>query len=185
MDKITFLNELELELDQLPREEKGKLMDDYENHFYEQETKGKSEKDIISDLREPHDIGKEVKAKEAISYAKVTPNLQNIVRAIMASLSLGVLSFFFIIIPIVIFLVILFGVFLFSVFLICLPLIIISMSIVKGIVDSFSNFLFSISYAGIGIVLFVLTMKITQNIYRLVLKYLTWYIQTVKGRIKQ
>ena len=49
-------------------------------------------KDIISDLREPHDIGIEVKAK-AISYAKVTPNLRNIIRAIMASLSLGVLSF--------------------------------------------------------------------------------------------
>ena len=58
------------------------------------------------------------------------------------------------------------------------------MSIIKGIVDSFSNFLFSISYAGLGIVLFVVTMKITQNLYRLVLKYLTWYIQTVKGRIK-
>ncbi|MEM5615902.1 DUF1700 domain-containing protein [Staphylococcus haemolyticus] len=70
-------------------------------------------------------------------------------------------------------------------FLISLPLIIISMSIIKGIVDSFSNFLFSISYAGLGIVLFVVTMKITQNLYRLVLKYLTWYIQTVKGRIKQ
>ena len=75
MDKITFLNELELELDELPREEKDKLMDDYENHFYEQESKGKSEKDIISDLKEPHDIGNEVKAKEAISNAKVTPNL--------------------------------------------------------------------------------------------------------------
>lgn len=94
MDKITFLNELELELDELPREEKDKLMDDYENHFYEQESKGKSEKDIISDLKEPHDIGNEVKAKEAISNAKVTPNLRNIIRAIMASLSLGVLSFF-------------------------------------------------------------------------------------------
>lgn len=183
MDKITFLNELELELDELPRKEKDKLMDDYENHFYEQESKGKSEKDIISDLREPHDIGKEVKAKEAISYAKVTPNLRNIIRAIMASLSLGVLSFFFII-PIVIFIALLIVVFIFSVFLISLPLII-SMSIIKGIVDSFSNFLFSISYAGLGIVLFVVTMKITQNLYRLVLKYLTWYIQTVKGRIKQ
>ena len=115
MDKITFLNELELELDELPRKEKDKLMDDYENHFYEQESKGKSEKDIISDLREPHDIGIEVKAKEAISYAKVTPNLRNIIRAIMASLSLGVL-FFFIIIPIVIFIALLIVVFIFSVF---------------------------------------------------------------------
>ena len=72
-------------------------------------------KDIISDLREPHDIGIEVKAKEAISYAKVTPNLRNIIRAIMASLSLGVL-FFFIIIPIVIFIALLIVVFIFSVF---------------------------------------------------------------------
>ena len=44
-------------------------------------------------FKEPHDIGIEVKAKEAISYAKVTPNLRNIIRAIMASLSLGVLFF--------------------------------------------------------------------------------------------
>ena len=47
MDKITFLNELELELDELPREEKDKLMDDYENHFYEQESKGKSKRYYI------------------------------------------------------------------------------------------------------------------------------------------
>ena len=115
MDKITFLNELELELDELPRKEKDKLMDDYENHFYEQESKGKSEKDIISDLREPHDIGIEVKAKEAISYAKVTPNLRNIIRAIMAIKSWRAF-FFFIIIPIVIFIALLIVVFIFSVF---------------------------------------------------------------------
>ena len=57
------------------------------------------------------------------------------------------------------------------------------MSIIKGIVDSFSNFLFSISYAGLGIVLFVVTMKITQNLYRLVLKYLTWYIKRLKEEL--
>ncbi|MCJ1655986.1 DUF1700 domain-containing protein [Staphylococcus sp. NRL 16/872] len=185
MDKITFLTELEMELDELPIEEKDKLMNDYENHFYNQETKGKSEKEILSDLKEPHAIGKELKAKEAISYAKVTPNLRNIIRAIMASLSLGVISFIFIIIPLLIFLGILLLVFLFSIFLILFPIILIITSFVKGIQDSFSNFLFSVSYSGIGIVLIAITIIITRNLYRLVLKYLSWYIQTIKGRIKQ
>ena len=112
----------------------------------------------------------------------LTPNLRNIIRAIMASLSLGVLFLhhhpycnIYSIIDC-------------SVYILCFNFSSINnniMSIIKGIVDSFSNFLFSISYAGLGIVLFVVTMKITQNLYRLVLKYLTWYIQTVKGRIKQ
>lgn len=185
MDKITFLTELEMELKELPTEEKDKLIDDYENHFFKQETQGKSEKEILSHLREPHAIGKELKAKEAITHAKVTPNLRNIIRAIMASLSLGVISFVFIIIPIIIFLGILFLVFLFSIFLILFPLILIITGFVKGVQDSFSNFLFSVSYSGIGIVLFAMTMIITRNIYKLVLKYLTWYIQTVKGRVKQ
>lgn len=61
--------------------------------IFKQETQGKSEKEILSHLREPHAIGKELKAKEAITHAKVTPNLRNIIRAIMASLSLGVISF--------------------------------------------------------------------------------------------
>lgn len=40
MDKITFLNELELALDDLPREEKDSIMHKYENLFYEEELKG-------------------------------------------------------------------------------------------------------------------------------------------------
>lgn len=95
MDKITFLNELETELDDLPRKEKDKVMNEYEDIFYNQETKGKTDAQILDDLKNPYTIGKEIKAKEAISHAKVTPNFRNIVKAIMASLSLGVISFFF------------------------------------------------------------------------------------------
>ena len=46
MDKITFLNELELALDDLPRE-KNSIMHKYENLFYEEELKGISESQII------------------------------------------------------------------------------------------------------------------------------------------
>ena len=162
MDKITFLNELETELDDLPRKEKDKVMNEYEDIFYNQE----------------------IKAKEAISHAKVTPNFRNIVKAIMASLSLGVISFFLIVIPMIIFLIFLAFVFVISIVLICLPILLIIISILKGTPDSLSNFLYSISYAGIGILVFVAIIKIVQNLYKLVLKYLSWYIKIIKGRIQ-
>ena len=87
------MNELETELDDLPRKEKDKVMNEYEDIFYNQETKGKTDAQILDDLKNPYTIGKEIKAKEAILHAKVTPNFRNIVKAIMASLSLGVISF--------------------------------------------------------------------------------------------
>ena len=184
MDKITFLNELETELDDLPRKEKDKVMNEYENIFYNQETKGKTDAQILDDLKNPYTIGKEIKAKEAISHAKVTPNFRNIVKAIMASLSLGVISFFLIVIPMIIFLIFLAFVFVISIVLICLPILLIIISILKGTPDSLSNFLYSISYAGIGILVFVAIIKIVQNLYKLVLKYLSWYIKIIKGRIQ-
>lgn len=97
------MNELETELDDLPRKEKDKVMNEYEDIFYNQETKGKTDAQILDDLKNPYTIGKEIKAKEAISHAKVTPNFRNIVKAIMASLSL--VLFFLIVIPMIIFLI--------------------------------------------------------------------------------
>ena len=173
MDKITFLNELETELDDLPRKEKDKVMNEYEDIFYNQETKGKTDAQILDDLKNPYTIGKEIKAKEAISHAKVTPNFRNIV-----------ISFFLIVIPIIIFLIFLAFVFVISIVLICLPILLIIISILKGTPDSLSNFLYSISYAGIGILVFVAIIKIVQNLYKLVLKYLSWYIKIIKGRIQ-
>ena len=100
MDKITFLNELELALDDLPREEKDSIMHKYENLFYEEELKGISESQIIKKLNDPYHISKEVKARSAIHYASYKPTLANIVRAILASLSLGILSLFIILIKV-------------------------------------------------------------------------------------
>ena len=125
------MNELETELDDLPRKDKDKVMNEYEDIFYNQETKGKTDAQILDDLKNPYTIGKEIKAKEAISHAKVTPNFRNIVKAIMASLSLGVISFL-IVIPIIIFLIFLAFVFVISIVLICLPILLIIISILKG-----------------------------------------------------
>ena len=153
------MNELETELDDLPRKEKDKVMNEYEDIFYNQETKGKTDAQILDDLKNPYTIGKEIKAKEAISHAKVTPNFRNIVKAIMASLSL-VLFLFLNCYPNDNILNISSLCFVISIVLICLPILLIIISILKGTPDSFSNFLYSISYAGIGILVFVAIIKL-------------------------
>jgi hypothetical protein len=63
-------------------------MDDYENHFYEQESKGKSEKDIISDLREPHDIS------NSSSFKKVILSIISLTFLIELSLSYRKVAYF-------------------------------------------------------------------------------------------
>ncbi|PTH20103.1 hypothetical protein BU612_07770, partial [Staphylococcus capitis] len=48
-----------------------------------------------------------------------------------------------------------------------------------------SNILFSISLTGLGIIFIVLTLKIIGLVHNLILKYLSWYIKTVKGSVRK
>lgn len=182
LDKITFLNELEQELDKLPRNERDKVMYEYEEYFFDQESEGKNEYQIIGALESPKKIGKELMARNAIVSAEFRPNINTIVRAIMASLGMGILSLIIILIP-----MIFVGIFMFILLLVALffslsPLLL----IINGIInDNFSfaisNYLFAISYTGLGLLLFVIIAKFAQFVYRVILKYLRWNIKTIKG----
>ena len=80
LDKITFLNALEQELHNLPRNERDKIMYEYEQYFFEQESDGKNEYQIIGALESPKQIGKEIMVKNAIVSAEYRPNAKNIVK---------------------------------------------------------------------------------------------------------
>ncbi|MEJ7467033.1 DUF1700 domain-containing protein, partial [Staphylococcus warneri] len=58
-------------------------------------------------------------------------------------------------------------------------------SIINGFYNSLSNILFSISLTGLGIIFIVLTLKIIGLVHNLILKYLSWYIKTVKGSVRK
>ena len=100
----------------------------------------------------------------------------------MASLGMGILSVVIILIPMIFvgfFMVILL---LCSLFFTLSPVLL----IINGIFNhnigfAVSNYLFAISYTGLGIVLFVAIAKLAQFVYRLILKYLRWNIKTIRG----
>lgn len=182
LDKITFLNELEQELDNLPRSERDKVMYEYEEYFFDQESEGKNEYQIIGALESPKKIGKEITAKNAIVSAEYRPNVRTIVRAIMASLGMGILSLLIILIPMIFVGIFMFILLLFSLFLTLSPVLL----IINGFFNNnfsfaISNYLFAISYTGLGIVLFVFIAKLAKFVYRLILKYLRWNIKTIRG----
>ncbi|MBO1198345.1 DUF1700 domain-containing protein [Staphylococcus simiae] len=185
MNKITYLNELETSLKGLPRPLIDQKMYEYETYFYEQELNGESEEKIIKKLKDPYDVANEVKAQNIIDYAQIKPNFTNIARAVIASLSLGILSMFVILIPVTLIGIIILLLFLLSLTLLFCPILLIINAFLKGIYDSISNILFAISYSGIGLVCIIIIFKVLEYIYRIILKYLTWYIKTVKGSVKK
>ncbi|MGO2109464.1 MAG: HAAS signaling domain-containing protein [Staphylococcus equorum] len=182
MDKITFLNELEQELDKLPRSERDKVMYEYEEYFFDQESEGKNEYQIIGELESPKKIGKELMARNAIVSAESRPNINTIVRAIMASLGMGILSLIIILIPMIFVGIFMFVLLLVALFFALSPLLLIINGIINDIFSfAISNYLFAISYTGLGLLLFVIIAKFAQFVYRVILKYLRWNIKTIKG----
>ena len=186
LDKITFLNELEQELDNLPRAERDKVMYEYEQYFFEQESEGKNEYQIIGALETPKKIGKEINARIAIVSAEYRTNARTILRAIMASLGMGILSLVIILIP----MIFVGG---FMLILLCAAMVLaISplLLIIHGLLNSMfslaiSNYLFAFAFSGLGIVLFVIIAKLAELVYRLILKYLRWNIRTIKGSAEE
>ncbi|WP_435373926.1 DUF1700 domain-containing protein [Staphylococcus nepalensis] len=182
MDKITFLNALEQELHNLPRNERDKIMYEYEQYFFEQESDGKNEYQIIGALESPKQIGKEIMVKNAIVSAEYRPNAKNIVKAIMASLGMGILSLVIILLPMVVLAVFMFGLLLVAFFLTISPILLIIHGLLNHMMSlAISNYFFAFSFTGLGIVLFVIIAKLSQLVYRLILKYLRWNIRTIKG----
>ncbi|MBF7025738.1 HAAS signaling domain-containing protein [Staphylococcus kloosii] len=182
MDKITFLNELEQELNHLPRKDRDRKMYEYEEYFFEEEQKGKNEYQIMGELESPKVIGKEIMAQNAISYAEYRTNAQTIFKAIMASLGMGIVSLLIILIPMIFVAFFMFILLLIALLFFISPVLLIVHGLINGNISlAVSNYLFAFSYSGLGIVLFVLILKLAELVYRIILKYLRWNIKNIKG----
>ena len=155
----------------------------YESMFWLKNNKGKQNNKLLQNAGTAK-YCQNFKAKSAISYAEFRPNLRNVVRAVMASLSLGVLSTLFILIPTLIVGMILMLILVMACVLTLTPIILMLVSLWRHIPDSLSNILFGLSYSGLGLIFIVLALKLVNLIYRLIIKYLMWYIKTVKGSVQ-
>ncbi len=99
MNKTSYLKELKKSLSYLPPEETEEILYDYEEHFQMGSAEGKNEDEIIKALGNPQTIAKQYKASSAISIAENKSSPTNVLRALVAIISLGFFNLIFVLGP--------------------------------------------------------------------------------------
>lgn len=183
MDKITFLNYLEGELSRLPKVERDKVMYEYEEQFFKAQNKNIDEEDLIRKLGDPKLIAKNIYASSAIKDAEQVPNFKNVLQAIMATLGISFFNIVVVMIPFLIIVLLLLILVLSGSLLILGPIVTFVNIFIYGfqLVDA-TNIIFSIAFAGLGLMLLTIGLKLIEISYKLILKYLKWCISIILRR---
>ncbi|MCS4486932.1 DUF1700 domain-containing protein [Staphylococcus americanisciuri] len=181
MDKITFLNELEYQLHKLPQDKIDEVMTKYENHFYQEAQKGHSDKAIVAALDSPKQIAKRKYAKYALNDAERRPNIPHMMRAVVATVGVSIITLCFILIPLTIVLIVMAAATFVSLGMILAPLILFIWNMWAGIQNfSLSNYLFSFAYLGLGTMFLVIIIKLLIAIRHLLIRYMKWNVNFIK-----
>ncbi len=109
MNKREFLQHLSRLLSRLPKEEREDILADYEEHFAAGLEAGKTEEQVAKDLGSPETIARNFSADYAIKEAEENRSAGNMLRAVIAIISLGFFNLVFVLGPFIGLLAILFA----------------------------------------------------------------------------
>ncbi|WP_099187483.1 HAAS signaling domain-containing protein [Tepidibacter mesophilus] len=99
MNKKEFIDILENQLYGLPKVDIDEILYDYKEHFSVGLARGKSEDEISKELGDPKKIAKSYKVNIVIENAQNNPTPINIVKAVIATIALGLFNLIFILGP--------------------------------------------------------------------------------------
>ncbi len=97
MKKHEFMSQLDAALGDVSPEDRKEILYDYQEHFSIGLSQGKSEDEISAHLGDPIFIGRQYKAEHFIRHAESNKSMGNMMKAILAALSLGFFNLIFII----------------------------------------------------------------------------------------
>jgi uncharacterized membrane protein len=92
MNKEQFLNQLRRSLSGIPEQEQKEILYDYEEHFRSGLENGQQEEEIARSLGNPRVLGKTYRIESLLDKEKGGERASNILRAVFASLSLGLFN---------------------------------------------------------------------------------------------
>jgi uncharacterized membrane protein len=92
MNKEQFLNQLRRSLSGIPEQEKKEILYDYEEHFRSGLENGQEEEEIAGSLGNPRVLGKSYRIESLLDKDRGGNRAANILRAVLATLSLGFLN---------------------------------------------------------------------------------------------
>jgi uncharacterized membrane protein len=193
MNKKQYIEKLAKYLKGLPKEELEDIVRDFDEYFEIGKERGRKEEEVSISLGNPKSLAKQIKLESYIKKAEQTASAANIGRAIFTSIGL---SFFNLVFFLPLFAVI---------FVVIATLFAVAVSIgaagVTGTVASFFYPIYSqyitfkvniaaqiftfIGLGSFGVLFFVGDIYLAKIIYRLIVKYLRFNLNIIKGRRQQ
>lgn len=165
----------------LPQAEQEELLSDYKEHFEAGKLEGRTEEEIANDLGNPTSIAKEILMNNRIEKAEQQQSFTNMIRAILATLSLSFFNLVIVLGPAII------------LFALYITIWCVSVSFVLGGMALLFNALFGNSVSpltsmftfsalsGLGLILGVGMTYISKHLYRVSLCYIKWNVKIAKG----
>ena len=194
LNKKEFIYILKKGLSGLPREERDDILLDYEIHFAEGMKKGESEENICKELGSPKEIGKLYKADVLINKAEKNISTDNMLRAVLASIGLGLFNLILVLGPFLSVLGIVAAIFATSIALVTSGIVIFIDAVIMPLnfvylylpkylmINPIISIFLGISLVMIGLLIFILGIFLGRGIYHLTIRYLKFNLKMIKGK---
>jgi len=194
MNKKSFMNQLKNQLKGLPKNEIDEILYDYDEHFQVALEKGESEEAIAATLGSPSIVAKQYRAEYTIRRAETSESAPNIIRAIFASIGLGLFNLIIVLAPFIVIIALLIAFFAIAIALTVGGFSILLASIVGPVSSQYlhippelvSNPLatgsFGIGITCMGILFFIANMMMGKGVYKTTVKYLKYNLAIIQNR---
>jgi uncharacterized membrane protein len=178
LDRKTYLEELKREISSLPMSDQTEVLEDYEEHFKMASESGRFDEDIIKGLGSPRKIAKELLAQTEIAKAAENPSLNSVIKAVFATVGLGLFNLIFVLAPFLVMIIIPITLFIIAAAFLISPFILL---IQEGFTSSFFTSIFLIiGCIGIGLLFIVFAFKVFKFFSKVILNYLNFNLSIVR-----
>jgi uncharacterized membrane protein len=190
MNKDEYIKKLSSYLGRIPENERQDVINDFEEHFKEGISEGRTEENIADSLGDPKTLANQLRASILLSEAEKTTSATNITRAVFATLGMGFFNLIFVLGPFIAIFGIVVALFALSIGITATGIAVFFASIfgpllpqyfVLGINTAVAIFS-SMGVTCMGILFFTGNVYLARILYRLFLRYIRFNLRIVKGR---
>ena len=182
MNRKEFMSELDRRLSKIPQSERHEIISDFEEHFEVGAMDGKTEDAVAEELGSPKVIARDLLVDYRVHVAETDKSVTNITRAIIAAVALSFLNLIFLLGPIIAIISVYVAFVAVGVAFAVSPLFwIVSLILGQGI-DLLAEFFIMLTMSSLGVLICIGMFYVGKFLYQVILKYVKFNIQIVKGR---
>jgi uncharacterized membrane protein len=182
MEDNAFLITLNKLLKKVPEIERAEMLYDYVEHFEVGLANGKTEKEIMAELGDPHVIARDLLATYRVELAEKDQSVSNIFKALFATISLSFFNLAFIIGPVVGIFGVYIALFLVAIILTISPIFLLFSSFFGFTFENFTvNFFGSLALFSLGLLMSIGMIYVGKFFYMSILRYIKFNIRIIKG----